>query len=265
MAVITIQHPTVRTRWQGLPAGVQIVRSIEFKKVGDRSLLLDIYMPEKPVKPLPVVAWYCGGGWRGMSRFGPPVVSAWLAGLGYAVIGADYRVSGEAKFPAAVEDCVDVVRWVRRHGRKHNLDSKRIGVWGDSAGGHLAAMVGLTAKTQAVCAYCPPTDLASMPRDFVEQFIGGQPSDMPDVYAQASPVTWVRRGAPPHLLAHGMDDTLVPFDQSVRYMARLKAAGAEVTLVRFPGVKHASDVLYGAEEMKRIVTRFFGRWLHPND
>jgi acetyl esterase/lipase len=262
MKTITIAKPTVRTRWQGIPAGVKIIRDIEFKVVGDRRLLLDIYMPEAPKQPVPVVIWICGGGWRGMSRFGPPVVSAWLAGHGFAVIGADYRVSGEATFPAAVEDCCDVVRWVRKQGKKHQLDPQHIGTWGDSAGGHLAALTGLKMKTQAVCAFCPPTELALMAdRDFVAPFIGGMPEQKPREYKLASPVTLVRRGAPPHLLVHGTADDCVPFDQSVWYAARLEAVGTAVTFVRFPGLGHNCEVLYGAEEIKPVVTKFFQRWL----
>jgi acetyl esterase/lipase len=276
MKTITITKPTVRTRWQGLPAGVKIVRGIEFKVAGQRRLLLDIYLPEAPgaavplrsgtpsrTASLPVVIWFCGGGWRGMSRFGPPVVSAWLAGHGFAVIGADYRVSGEAKFPAAVEDCCDVVRWVRRHGKKHGLDPKRIGTWGDSAGGHLAAIVGLKMKVQAVAAYCPPTELALMPIDVVQEFIGGTPAKKPRAYAAASPVTHVRRGAPPHLIVHGTEDKTVPFEQATRYAALLDDVGADVTLVRFPGVGHDSATLYSALQMKRMVARFFETWLKP--
>ena len=279
MHTITISKPTIHTRWQGIPAGIQVIRSIEFKRIGKRRLLLDIYMPEAPGKaepqavPLrsgtpsrsaavPVVVWFCGGGWRGMSRFGPPVVSAWLAGHGFAVIGADYRVSGEAKFPAAVDDCCDVVRWVRRHGKKHQLDPRRIGTWGDSAGGHLAALVGLKTKVQAVAAYCPPTDLALMvDKVFVPEFIGGTPAEKPRAYAAASPVTHVRRGAPSHLIAHGTEDKTVPFEQATRYAARLDAVGTEVTLVRFPGVGHDSATLYSALQMKRIVAQFFCRHL----
>ena len=262
MKTITSTKPTIQTRWQGVPPGVKIVRDIEFKVAGQRRLLLDIYLPEAPKQPVPVVVWFCGGGWRGMSRFGPPVVSAWLAGHGFAVIGADYRVSGEAKFPAAVEDCCDVVRWVRRHGKKHGLDPKRVGTWGDSAGGHLAAIVGLKMKVQAVAAFCPPTDLALMAdKVFVPEFIGGTPAEKLRKYAAASPVTHVRRGAPPHLIVHGTEDKTVPFEQATRYAALLDDVGADVTLVRFPGVGHDSATLYSALQMKRIVARFFSRYL----
>jgi acetyl esterase/lipase len=262
MKIVTIAKPDVRTRWQGVPAGVKIVRDIEFKMAGKRRLLLDIYLPEAPKGLVPVVVWFCGGGWRGMSRFGPPVVSAWLAGHGFAVIGADYRVSGEAQFPAAVDDGCDVVRWVRRHGKKQGLDAQRVGTWGDSAGGHLAALVGLKMKVQAVAAYCPPTDLAAMAdREFVPQFIGGTPAEKPGAYALASPVTHVRRGAPPHLIAHGTEDKTVPFEQATRYAALLDGVGADVTLVRFPGVGHDSATLYSAWQMKRIAAKFFGAWL----
>lgn len=276
---IVLANCTVRHRWQGTPAGIQIIRDLEFKRAGEKPLRMDIWMPEAPAAPVPVILWICGGGWRGMHRRGVATVAAWLCAHGFALAGVDYRVSGEARFPACIEDLKAAVRWLRAHAGVHTLDPDRIGVWGDSAGGHLAELLGVTAGVKelqregphldqssavaAVCAFYPPADLRTMAQtDFVQELIGWPLQDnFRAVWDLASPITHVRPGLPPHLLVHGTADEIVPFEQSTRYAAALRQAGVPCTLVELTGVKHDGAAVYGAEEVKTLVAAFFKRHL----
>ncbi|MFW5841105.1 MAG: hypothetical protein ACOCZE_11035, partial [Planctomycetota bacterium] len=92
------------TVFQGVPAGIEWTRDIVYRQIGQRRLHLDIWRPEEAPTPLPAVLWICGGGWMNMHWRGAYRVSAWLAGHGFAVLSAEYRCSGEAGFPACIED-----------------------------------------------------------------------------------------------------------------------------------------------------------------
>ena len=120
----------------------EALRDIEYARVGNKSLKLDLYVPDG-AGPFPVIVWVHGGGWtsgdKALSASGPQVRQT---ARGYAVASINYRFSQEAKFPAQIEDCKAAVRWLRAHAAEHNLDPARIAVWGDSAGGHLASLMG---------------------------------------------------------------------------------------------------------------------------
>ena len=233
--------------------------------LGYRPLELDLYLPEAD-GPVPVVVYVHGGGWqRGSRRDPPPLLEAdfydRIAAQGVAVAAIDYRLSGEARFPAPLEDVRTAVDWVRDHAAVYGLDAGRVFLWGDSAGGHLALLAALTgAAVRAAVAWFPVTDLAAMPSDLAEtggvpdrgpdsreaRLLGGPASAVPDLARQASPVTHASAAAPPILLLHGAADDLVPAAQSVRLAEALGQAGASVELELVPGASHfwkgASDV-----------------------
>jgi acetyl esterase/lipase len=233
--------------------------------IGYRPLELDLYLPEAD-GPLPVIVYVHGGGWRRGSRREPlPVLGAGfydsLAAHGFAVAAIDYRLSGEARFPAPLEDVRVAVGWIRDNAASYRLDAGRVFLWGDSSGGHLALLAGLTgAKVQGVVGWFPVTDLAGLPADVAAaggapdprpdsreaQLLGAPVWSVPDLAREASPVAHASAGAPPILLLHGTADDMVPAAQSVRLAGALSAAGAEVELELVPGAKHfwndASDV-----------------------
>jgi len=135
-----------------MPGDVRALRGIEYAAVlGYRPLLLDLYLPAEGPPP-PVVLFLHGGGWGlGTRAHVGPVFDEWrpsfferLAQAGFAVASADYRLSGEARFPAQLHDVKAAVRWLRRNAAEHGLDADKIVAWGASAGGHLAALLGLT-------------------------------------------------------------------------------------------------------------------------
>src|SRR5688500_8356086 len=160
-----------------LPAGVTIERDIAYVPHGDPSQVLDIYLPkEKPSKPLPLVVWIHGGGWKGGSKANAP--SAAMVPMGYIAASVEYRFSQKAVFPAQLQDCKAAIRWLRANSKKYNIDPERIGVWGSSAGGHLVALLGTTGgskdfppiggnedqsdRVQAVCDFFGPADFTAV-------------------------------------------------------------------------------------------------------
>ena len=164
-----------RQQRRGFP-NVDVQRDIVYKKVDGVSLRLDIYSPKSITHPLPVVLWLHGHRWsRGGKEQHPPFN---LMAQGYIVVSPDYRLSGEATFPAAIEDCKAAVRWLRANASTYHIDPDHIGAWGHSAGGHLAALLGTSAdvtelegagenstfssRVQAVCTMSAPSDILQL-------------------------------------------------------------------------------------------------------
>jgi acetyl esterase/lipase len=239
--------------------------------LGYRPLELDLYLPEAAA-PLPVIVHVHGGGWRrGSRRESLPAVGPGfydrLAEQGFAVAAIDHRLSGEARYPAALDDVRTAVGWVRDNAAAHGLDAGRVFVWGDSSGGHLALLAALTgAKVQGVVAWFPVTDLVGLPADVAAaggvpdlgpdsreaQLLGAPASSVPELAREASPVSHAGAGTPPILLMHGAADDMVPPAQSVRLTEALRASGAEVELELVPGAAH---FWRGASDVAAIVRR----------
>ncbi len=274
-----------------LPKGVEAIRDIEYAKVDDHSLLLDIYRPEKAEHPLPVIVWIHGGGWRGGSRTICRALP--MSGQGYAVVSIDYRLSGQASFPAQLHDCKAAVRWIRAHARQYGFDPNRIGVWGSSAGGHLAALLGTTvevkelegtvgdnleysSRVQAVCDFFGPTNLTRMREiivnperaehatNVVEQLLGGPLRENMDKAKAASPALHVTKNASPFLIVHGDKDATVPLRQSELLTDALRQAGVEVTLHVVKGGGHGFGGEFGHPAIETMVTAFFDKHLKNN-
>lgn len=258
----------------------QVLRGIEFSNPGGSPLLLDLYLPAERTSqgPVPAVVHFHGGGWRTGERSSlGPVTDGFaltpferLAAAGFAVVSADYRLSSQAVFPAQLLDARAAVSWLRGHAAEFNVDPERIYAWGDSAGGHLACLVGLgadgsgapgsggdggqagAAPVAAVAAWYAPTDLVRMgsqalpdavataddPGSREALLLGAQPADAPDRAAAASPLSYVGGHAPPFFLAHGTADRFVPPAQATTFAAALEAAGAAVELHLIEGADH---------------------------
>ncbi|MCX7825635.1 MAG: alpha/beta hydrolase, partial [Verrucomicrobiae bacterium] len=157
-----------------VPEGVEVIADVVIGKGGDRDLHVDIARPKNPPQaPMPAVLWIHGGGWSGGSHKGNRAMM--LATRGYFTASVEYRLSGEAKWPAQIEDCKHAVRWLRANAAKYNVNPDRIGCWGSSAGGHLCAFLGVSgdkpefegkggyagvsSRVQAVVDYCGPADM----------------------------------------------------------------------------------------------------------
>jgi acetyl esterase/lipase len=236
---------------------VRVDRAIIYaEKEGFRALELDVHRPALAADPLPVVLYVHGGGWRVSSRQRTPrETRGWTPGFfeqivdsGFVVVANDYRFSGEALYPAAVDDTADALAWTRAHAAEFGGDPARVVVWGQSAGGLLAASVGLAAapgSVRGVVCWYPLTDLASLDPDdatsFEAYFLGGEIGGRLDLARAASPTSQVRPDAPPFLLQHGTADTMAPHDQSIRLRDALVAGGARVELESMDGAEHFFD------------------------
>ncbi|OLS42196.1 alpha/beta hydrolase [Bacillus sp. MRMR6] len=123
---------------------VQVLPDLEFAAPNGKPLLLDLYLPMGVEKAPPVIVWLHGGGWRIGDRKLGPDFRTFFAERGYGMASIEYRLSGEAIFPAQIHDVKTAIRWLRCNAGKYGLDGERIGLWGSSAGGHLAALSGTT-------------------------------------------------------------------------------------------------------------------------
>lgn len=245
---------------------------------GFRPLFLDLLVPAGVRGPVPLLVWVHGGGWQTGS---PKLLPAWLAPAdpfgralraGFAVALPAYRLSGEAPFPAPLHDLKAAVRWLRRFASDLGLDPERFGAWGESAGGHLTALLALTgpaldgdigvtgvsSAVQAAVDWYGPSDLAAMqrhahPRGTIDHdaddspesmLIGGPVTRSPELAAAASPISYATADAPPMLLLHGQEDLVVGHEQSVVLAEALRAVGAPVEFVSVP---HADHLFAGAD------------------
>jgi len=210
--------------------------------VGHRPLSLDLRTPDAAGAPL--VVFLHGGGWlRGSRRVFTPGISDArsfdrIVAAGFAVASCEYRLSGEARFPAQVDDVDAAIGWLQEHGAEYGADAARPVLWGVSAGATLAALTGLRRDdVRGVVDWFGPADLLAMAdHDTGEQpeetrearWLGGPASDRPELACAASPVLQAHSGAPPFHIAHGTADEHVPFAQSEALAASLRAVGVEV-------------------------------------
>jgi acetyl esterase/lipase len=208
---------------------------------------LDLYIPEAS-EPPPVIVWFHGGGWKyGDKRYRFLIRN--LTREGFAVATVDYRLSPRAKWPAQRDDCLAAVKWLRRHAGKLGIDASRMGLAGDSAGGHLAALLGVmegSPKIKAVFAIYPPTDLVELahfhgdkPKSLLTELLGGTVQAKSREAREASPVNFVDAKDPPFLFLHGDRDKVVPLEQSRMLQRKLHEAGVEAVLRIAKGKGHA--------------------------
>jgi acetyl esterase/lipase len=263
-----------------LPAGVTVQRDLEYVANGHERHRLDLYLPKKVTKPMPLIVWIHGGGWRNGSKEPCPAVR--FVNKGYAVASVNYRLSQHAVFPAQIEDCKAAVRWLRANAKKYNLDPDRFGAWGSSAGGHLVALLGTSgdvkemegkggnedqsSRVQAVVDWFGPTDFTQMggwhdgAKSPEAQLLGGPVQQNKDKAAKANPITYVSKDDPPFLILHGTKDMTVPLRQSEMLSDALKKAGVEVIFELIEGAGHGGKEFYTPQRMQ-MLEAFFTRHL----
>lgn len=267
-----------------LPQGVQAQRDVEYVEGGGKRRSLDLYLPDDARKPMPVVVWIHGGAWWSGSKDNCPAIG--LTTRGYAVASLNYRLSQDGIWPAQIHDCKAAIRWLRANAAKYNLDPKRFGVWGASAGGHLVAMLGTSgdvkalegdqgnlkqsSRVQAVCDWFGPSDfvsIANAPSNLKHngvdspgsKLIGGPLPENKDKAAAASPITYVTTDDPPFLIMHGDQDMVVPLQQSEVLQDALAKAKVDSKLHVVKGAGHG----FGGPDIQRLIAEFFDKHLKP--
>jgi acetyl esterase/lipase len=279
------------------------LQKLIYASPGGKDLALDLYLPRKLTGRAPVIVFLHGGGWSGGTTTTGPDFNRFFAQDGFAMASIEYRLTPSVTFPSNAEDVKTAIRWLRTNADRYGLNPRKIGLWGTSAGGHLAAIAGLTpagmfegegnlgrssgvqcvldaygpssfnlmdAETEDEKATLQPVSpaLANAP-PMIAGVVGGNPADagrrpgpppgpvphddrnsaesrlvgapiqtVPDKVKFASPLTYVKRGAPPFLLMHGLADDSVPYHQSILLYNALAAAGDEVTLRLVDGLPH---------------------------
>lgn len=293
--------PLGRLPWASLPgplvhpSGVRTIPGAVFAvELGFRPVCVDVHLPPVGLVdgPVPVVLYVHGGAYLvGDRRYLPPPLERLdlfrrLPLEGVAVASADYRLSGESPFPTQLHDLKAAVRWLRARSPELGVDAGRIAAWGESAGGHLAAMLGVTSAhpqtdgtvgvigpssaIAAVVDWYGPTDFAAMdaqaPSDATmthddpgspeSLLIGGPVPEHPDLTRAADPAAWAGADAPPFLIQHGVLDRLVPYGQSVHLHDRLTALGVRSQLIAVEGADHGFDGHTDDEALLAPVLRF---------
>jgi acetyl esterase/lipase len=281
-----------------LPPGIAADYDVKYVADGESSQTLDVFFPEKRAdKSQPLLIWIHGGGWSGGSKKQLPYLNLNQLPRGYILASIEYRFSRKAIFPAQIQDCQAAIRWLRARAAKYNIDPSRIGVGGESAGGHLAALVGVSGgkkafppiggnedqsdRVQAVCDFYGPTDFSTIVLqaeqdknvknvfkwnngDPFSKLIGvnlGQDKQKCDA---VSPVHYVSNESPPFLILHGDRDTLVPFAQSVEFADLLTKADVKVMLQRVPGAGHGGRA-FRQPALARLTDAFFDKFLKGID
>ncbi len=250
-------------------SNAEVQRGLVYKRINGISLALDLYCPEEVSGLLPVIVCVHGGHWGAGGKDRCPAIT--LVEDGYAVASINYRLTETAPFPAQIEDCKAAVRWLRANASTYHLDPDHIGVWGYSAGGHLAALLGTSggvpelegsgdnmqysSQVQAVCVVAGPADLTALtnvgPKRMaaIEALLGGSLEEDKAKAIAASPIHYVSKDDPPFLIVHGKGDRVIPVEQSQRLYDELRKAGVNATLKILP-VGHQAiqmDALKDAE------------------
>ncbi len=259
-------------RVTAFPGGVTGLADVVYSSVsGYRPMVVDLYLPPKTKNagPKPLVMYIHGGGWVGghtrqagaFANF--PGVLAQLAREGFVVASLEYRLAGEAKFPAQLQDVRAAIRFLKDNASRYGIDKSRVALWGGSAGGHLAALgalscgaTGIDDKPQAAGSECVQGaviwygvfDFSTLVAPMIARGETGPvgllgctaaASCPADKLAAVSPLTYLDAKDPPFLLIHGDSDKVVPVAQSLEAYDRMKATGVPVEKIVFPGIDHS--------------------------
>ncbi|MCM1256807.1 MAG: alpha/beta hydrolase [Roseburia sp.] len=243
-----------------------------------KDLKMDIIYPEDSTKKYPCIVWICGGAWMTMDRSAHLAYLAELARSGFVVASVEYRTTNEVRFPMPLQDVKAGIRYLKAHAERYNIDSRRMGVMGESAGGYLAAMAALAnapsydvgtyldhaSTVQAACTWYPPADVASIEYPS-EVFAAVSPESMllgmnvmtnKEEAKKICPVNYVTKDAPPFLIIHGNNDHTVPFSQGEALYDKLEEAGCDVTLLEIKDADHA-DLQFFQREIWQCIICFF--------
>jgi acetyl esterase/lipase len=240
---------------------IEVELGVVYGIVAGEPLLLDVHRSLTRSEARPAVVLIHGGGmWPGY-RADMSHPARELARAGYVAFSVDYRLvdalAGRHRWPTQLDDVQRAIRWVRAHAADYGVDPGRVGAYGWSAGGQLAALLGArdtcdatapmgsySSRVACVVVLAGDVDLATYTRPptlhEVVALMGGTPQDVPEHYRDASPLSWIDRRTAPFLVVHGGQDNVVPIDQSHRLMAALRAAEVGVQYVELANAGHGT-------------------------
>lgn len=252
----------------GSAADFKILRNLDYVGDGNPRQMLDLYLPVDRTEDeqSPVLVWIHGGAWAKGSKDSPRLALQVAEERSCAIVSINYRLTDEAQWPSQLHDCKAAVRWIRANAKKYKLNSKRIVLWGASAGGHLVSMmgatqdrefydgslgehVGVSTQVAGIVNFFGPTDLSVMnqqgskmdhdgPQSPEGKLLGGRVSNRVSKAKEASPYHQVNKLAPPFMTVHGTDDPLVPFEQGRALDHKLDELGVLSILITVQNGKH---------------------------
>jgi acetyl esterase/lipase len=284
-----VPMPAPKIEMMAVPDGIKVEQDLVYATMNGHELKLDIAYPKEKKGKMPAIINIHGGGWlMGDKNPNEAIIDAQH---GYIGISIQYRKSDIAKFPAAVHDCKTAVRWARANADKYGIDIDRIGVMGGSAGGYLAAIMGVSnndsylegdgpykqysSKVQTAVDQFGPTDFSRMndvpgnmdhnlPSGPESQFIGKPVQEAPDLVKKANPITYIDASDPPILVMHGEKDGDVIINQSELFYNALAKAGVKTKFVRIKNAGHgfapvpdSATISPSKEELDEIVWNWF--------
>ncbi len=245
------------SEWWNVPCRLAFDRYLVFSSPGGKDLVADVLRPDTD-ETLPGMIVVAGGGWRVCGKRNLEPFSVVLASWGYVTMNLTYRVAPEDQWPACMQDVKTGVRWLRANAEKYGLDPAHIGSFGNSAGAHLAAMLAVTppdehfggteyadqaSNVQAAICISATVDMLAQ-REFRKDvtvtvdLFGGTPEQLPEVYRQGSPITYVSSQSAPIFFVHGLEDPIVPLDPVREMSGKLREAGVDSPLVIVEGQSH---------------------------
>ncbi|MDP4680478.1 MAG: alpha/beta hydrolase [Cyclobacteriaceae bacterium] len=259
-----------------LSLGQTVKTNLVYASINERELLLDLYMPANQINPY-LVIWIHGGAWHSGSKKNPPMD---LIDKGYAMASVDYRLSVEAPFPAMIHDIKAAIRYLRGNALKFGYRADQIIIWGSSAGGHLAALIGTTngnealegtlgnyltesSSVQVAIDFYGPTNFQTILQQSTPHGISvrapalalllGKPLNQAEGLANlASPFFQVDASDPPMFIAHGDQDNQVPVNQSLELKAAYDKNKLKVQLEIVSGAGHGSKDYYTNEFINKV-------------
>lgn len=264
-----------------IPADIEAFKNIEYKNVNGKSLQLDIYKPKNAVRP-PMLVFIHGGSWKGGKRSDYLVYLVAFAKKGYMTATVSYRLLKDGPYPACVDDITDAVHWFYKNGEKYGYDPDRIALVGGSAGAHLALLAAYGWKNPKAIADSADLQVPSHrikavvdiygPIDFTTEYARHQPlissflahtyQESPQLYTEASPISYVTKDVPPTMILHGTSDDLVPVSQSDTLKARLDLLGIPNVYYKVPLWPHAMDAVQRVNDYAQLkMNDFFGKFL----
>jgi len=257
--------------------GLTVVRDVEYARIGEHSLKLDLHLPRGKVRS-PLIVWVHGGAWRSGSKSSMPLGK--IVENGYPIASVEYRLSTDARFPAQIHDLKAAIRFLRGHGREWGIQSKKIVIAGDSAGAHLAALVGVSngnkelegevgndrsqsSDVQGIISFYGAANLTtilaqSTPHGLkvrvpaLDLLLGDQPTNVVELARLASPVFHVDRHDPPLLLFHGDQDPQMPINQSHELHGAYREAKVPVQFEVVYGAGHGGAAFYTPERLDTV-------------
>ncbi|EOW9408888.1 alpha/beta hydrolase fold domain-containing protein [Vibrio cholerae] len=258
-----------------------VTKDITFKTVDGRVLKLDLYKPKaERIQPYPLLIWVHGGAWKRGSKDDIPTKNPLLLSSvlqqGYALAAVNYRLSGEATFPAPVQDINDAVNFLYDNALQFHIKADKVVMMGRSAGGHLAGLMGTTNthsnltfyakpkyQVKAVVSFFGPTDLLVLAnkggketskQSSVSRFLGDTPSAIPQIAKQASSTSYVNERTPPFIQFHGTVDKQVPLEQSQLLKAKLDEYGINNQLWIEQNVGHSDPIFDTEKYVPKVIT-----------